>query len=78
MSIGTLLVILLVWAIAGLLAAIAFGKAIQESDTSPDEEEPVPNHTGTIGYLRRNKRKADTQQTSNARMRGNTMKRTAG
>jgi hypothetical protein len=30
MSIDTLLVILLVWTVAGLLAAIAFGKAIQE------------------------------------------------
>lgn len=30
MNIDTLLVILLVWTVAGLLAAIAFGKAIQE------------------------------------------------
>jgi hypothetical protein len=30
MSIDTVLVILLVWTVAGLLAAIAFGKAIQE------------------------------------------------
>lgn len=36
MSIDTLLVILLVWTVAGLLAAIAFGKAVQE--TSLDEE----------------------------------------
>lgn len=77
MSIDTLLVILLVWAVAGLLAAIAFGKAIQETDTSPDEEEPIP-HTGTINYLRRNKRKAGPQQASTARPRGNTMKRAPG
>lgn len=36
MSIDTLLVILLVWTVAGLLVAIAFGKAIQ--DPVLDEE----------------------------------------
>jgi hypothetical protein len=55
MSIGTLLVILLVWTVAGLLAAIAFGKAIQH--TSPDEEESLASSAGTIKYIRRNKEK---------------------
>lgn len=55
MSIDTLLVILLVWSVAGLLAAIAFGKAIQI--TSPDEEESLASFTGTVEYIRRNKDK---------------------
>ncbi len=53
MSTETLLVILLVWSVAGLLAAIAFGKAIQE--TSADEEEGLASSAGTVKYLRKNK-----------------------
>ena len=56
MSTDTLLVILLVWSVAGLLAAIAFGKTIRE--TSPDEDEGLASSAGTIKYIRRNKEKA--------------------
>ena len=56
MSTDTLLVILLVWSVAGLLAAIAFGKTIRE--TSPDEDEGLASSAGTIKYIRRNKKKA--------------------
>jgi hypothetical protein len=52
MSIDTLLVVLLVWTVAGLLAAIAFGKAVQE--ISPDEEESLATSAGTIQYIHRN------------------------
>ena len=38
MGTETFLVILLVWSIVGLLAAIAFGKAIREPDSSLDQE----------------------------------------
>lgn len=55
MSFSTFLVVLLVWSVAGLLAAIAFGKAIWK--TSPDEEEGLASSAGTIGYIRRNKNK---------------------
>ena len=55
MSTETLLVILLVWSVAGLLAAIAFGKAIRE--TSPDEEEGLASSAGTVKYIRRKKDK---------------------
>ena len=41
MSANTLLVILLAWAVAGLFAAIAFGKAVRETGTSPDEKGPL-------------------------------------
>ncbi len=56
MNTETLLVILLVWSVAGLLAAIAFGKAIQETTT--DEEENLASSVGTVKYIRRNKVKA--------------------
>lgn len=36
MSTQTLLVVLLVWSVAGLFAAIAFGGTIRNSDQSPD------------------------------------------
>lgn len=55
MSTVTLLVILVVWSVAGLLAAIAFGRVIQ--DTSPDEEENLASSAGSVKYIRRNKDK---------------------
>lgn len=54
MGTDTLLVILLAWSVAGLLAAMAFGKAIQE--TTPDEEEDFASSAGTVKYIRRNKK----------------------
>lgn len=56
MNADTLLVILLVWSAAGLLAAIAFGKMIRE--TTPDEEEKLAASTGTVKYFRRTSDKA--------------------
>lgn len=56
MSTVTLLVILVVWSVAGLLAAIAFGRIIQ--DTSSDEEENLASSAGTVKYIRRNKGKS--------------------
>lgn len=55
MSIDTVLVILLVWTVAGLLAAIAFGKIVRE--TSP-EEENLAAAAGTVKYLRKTKNKS--------------------
>lgn len=56
MSADTLLIILLVWSVAGLLAAIAFGKAIQGS--SPEEDEGLAPSASTVKYIRRNKVKS--------------------
>ena len=55
MSIDTVFVILLVWTVAGLLAAIAFGKIVRE--TSPEEEENLATPAGTVKYLRKTKDK---------------------
>jgi hypothetical protein len=41
MSAGLFIAILLVWAVVGLLAAIALGKAIRVTDTSSDQETPA-------------------------------------
>jgi hypothetical protein len=70
MNIETLLIVLLVWAVAGLLAAIAFGKAIQEPDSSPDEEEPLPSSVGTVKYIRRNKRSSRSEHDHTVRTHG--------
>jgi hypothetical protein len=56
MSIDTVLVILLVWTVAGLLAAIAFGKIVRE--TSPEEEENLATPAGMVKYLRKTKDKS--------------------
>lgn len=47
MNIDTLLVILLVWTVAGLLAAIAFGKAIQEPMLDEDNGLASTNTSGS-------------------------------
>ena len=54
MSTDTLLVILLVWTVAGLFAAIAFGRAIQQTDPPP-EDETLASSSGSVKYIRRNK-----------------------
>ena len=63
MSTDTLLVILLVWTVAGLFAAIAFGRAIRETDSAPDDESPA---AGSIKYIRRNKHRSPATRANNA------------
>ncbi len=65
MSIETLLVILLVWTVAGLFAAIAFGRAIRETDSTPDDE-ILASSTGSIKYIRRNKHRSPAARANNA------------
>jgi hypothetical protein len=64
MSTDTLLVILLVWTVAGLFAAIAFGRAIRESDSAPDDE-ILASSTGSIKYIRRNKHRSPAARANN-------------
>ena len=64
MSTDTLLVILLVWTVAGLFAAIAFGRAIRETYSAPDDE-ILASSTGSIKYIRRNKRGSSATRAKN-------------
>ena len=43
MSTGLFVVILFVWAVVGLLAAIGLGKAIRVNDTSSDQDTLTPS-----------------------------------
>ena len=63
MSTDTLLIILLVWTVAGLFAAIAFGRAIRETDSTPDDKSPS---AGSIKYIRRNKHRSPATRATNA------------
>jgi len=65
MSTDTLLIILLVWTVAGLFAAIAFGRAIRETDAAPDDE-ILASSTGSIKYIRRNKHRSPATRATNA------------
>lgn len=49
MTTYTLLAILLAWSAAGLLAALAFGKAIQEA--APDDEDGLASSADSVKYI---------------------------
>ena len=72
MSFDTLLVILLVWTVAGLLAAIAFGKAIRE--TSPREDQGLVS-ADTFKYFRKSKGKSRGSASAAATSRNGAGKR---
>ena len=78
MSIDTLLVILLVWSVAGILAAFAFGKAMRVIETSPHKEELRPTAADNVRYFRRTRRKAGAKRVTVARMHTGTMKQAVG
>lgn len=61
MGTETFLVILLVWSVAGLLAAIAFGKAIREPDSALDQE-TLASSVGTTEHVTKPKRRARSRR----------------
>lgn len=61
MGTETFLIILLVWSATGLLAAIAFGKAIREPDSSLDQK-TLANSSRAIEHVRKNKHRAHSRQ----------------
>lgn len=74
MSATMIIIVLLAWTVAGVLAAIVFGRMIQETDVSPEDDDALPASTDTVSYFRRHKRKA-----ANAtRVRHGTAKRMTG
>ena len=64
MSTDTLLVILLVWTVAGLFVAMAFGRAIRGTDSAPDDA-ILASSTGSIKYIRRNKHRSPATRAHN-------------
>ncbi len=76
MGIDTLLVILLVWTIAGMLAAIAFGKAIHLA--SPEDEESLVSSAGTIKYFHKHIDDSRNTKTAESKSREIMSKRASG
>jgi hypothetical protein len=64
MSTDTLLVILLVWTVVGLFAAMAFGRTIRETDTASDDE-ILASSASSIKFIRRNKRRSPVARANN-------------
>ena len=58
MSATMIIIVLLAWTVAGVLAAIVLGRMIRATDVSPDDDDTLPASTDTVSYFRRNKRKA--------------------
>ncbi|HYA37598.1 MAG TPA: hypothetical protein VEI74_04940 [Candidatus Methylomirabilis sp.] len=44
---------------AGVLAAIVFGRMIQDTDTAAEDDDALPTSTDTVRYFRHNRRKTD-------------------
>jgi hypothetical protein len=57
MGTETFLIILLVWTITGFFAAIAFGRAIRETNSASNDE-TLAFSTGSIKYIQRNKHRS--------------------
>jgi len=74
MSAEMIVIVLLAWTVAGVLAAIVFGRMIQQTDTSPEDDDALPSSTETLRYFRPHKRKP----TSVTRVRHGTAKRMTG
>lgn len=76
MNLDTILVVLLVWTGAGLLAAIAFGKVIR-ANTPEDDETVTPVAAGSVSYLRKSERKSQTTAAAGSKRRQVVTKRAA-
>jgi hypothetical protein len=74
MSATMIVIVLLAWTVAGVLAAIVFGRMIQETDASPEDDNALPVSNDTLRYLRRHKHKP----ASAARVRHGSAKRMTG
>ena len=71
MSLDTLVVILLVWTVAGLMAAILFGKAIRENNSSYDEE-PLPASADMMKFFRKSETYETAPSSDAVKMQGKT------
>lgn len=77
MSLDTILVVLLVWTVAGVLAAIAFGKVIR-ANSPEDDGAATPVAAGSVRYLRKSERKPRTTTAAESKSRQSVTKHAAG
>ena len=76
MNTEVILAVLLVWSVAGFMAALAFGKAIRAIEST---DEQLLRSTGVnVTYFRKKHRHAANQRSHTARKRDGTVKRAAG
>ena len=76
MNTDMILAVLGVWAVAGFMAALAFGKAIRVIETA---DEAVIRSTGSnVTYFRKKHRHAANQRSHNGRTRDGSAKRATG
>ncbi|MCR4301439.1 MAG: hypothetical protein NUV51_07495 [Sulfuricaulis sp.] len=78
MSVETLLVILLIWTVAGTLAAFAFGKAMRAMGAASYDEELLPTAPDNVRYFQRHTRKAGAKRVTVARTHNSAMKQAVG
>ncbi|MGE5240037.1 MAG: hypothetical protein ACM3NI_00180 [Bacteroidota bacterium] len=74
MSATMIVIVLLAWTVAGVLVAIVFGRMIQASHTSLEDDDALPASNDTLRYFRRHQRKPS----SATRVRHGTAKRMTG
>jgi len=76
MNTEVILAVLLVWSVAGFIAALAFGKAIRAIEST--DEQLFRGTGGNVTYFRKKHRHAANQRSHTARKRDGTVKRAAG
>jgi len=76
MNIEVILAVLLVWSVAGFMAALAFGKAIRAIESTDDRL--LRTAGGNVTYFRKKHRHAANQRSHAARTRDSSKKRATG
>lgn len=76
MNTEMILAVLLVWSVAGFMAAMVFGKAIRAIETA--DEQLLRTAGSNITYFRKKHRHATNQRSRTGRTRDGSMKRATG
>ncbi|MEX2163636.1 MAG: hypothetical protein WD823_05285 [Sulfuricaulis sp.] len=76
MNTEVILAVLLVWSVAGFMAALAFGKAIRAIELT--DEQLLRGTGGNVTYLRKKHRHPANQRSHTARTRDGSAKRVTG
>jgi len=76
MNTEVILAVLLIWSVAGFMAALAFGKAIRAIEST--DEQLLRGTGGNVTYLRKKHRHPANQRSHTARTRDGSAKRATG